>query len=72
MEQTGKSEKDVRAALMAILEANSAQIAVSPEVEMTLLSAHAGEQVVVKNLRRIEVGLPFLNHQQLLREIHNK
>lgn len=69
MEKTGKSEEDVRTAVLAVLSENGMVVAREPEVDMALLSAQAGEAVVVENLRRMNEGAPHLGHDALLRAI---
>lgn len=69
--KTGKSEEDVRAALAAVLETNGCEVPVSLETQMALLSAHAGEQVVIENLNRIQKGLPHKSHRRLMEDIRS-
>lgn len=69
MDKTGKSEEEVRRSLAVILTQNGITIAREPQVDLTLLSAHVGEIIVIENLRRMEAGLPYLNHRELLQEI---
>ena len=71
MERTGKSEEEMRPAVTKAIEESGYVIAVPTNVDMTLLSARAGEQVVIENLKRIREGLPHKSHRQLMEDIRS-
>lgn len=71
MERTGKSEEEIRPAVIRAIEESGYMIAIPLNVEMALLSARAGEQVVIENLKRIQEGLPHKSHRQLMEDIRS-
>jgi|SRR3989344_3281237 len=71
MERTSKGEEEIRPAVVKAIEEAGYVIAIPPGVEMTLLSAREGEQVVIENLKRIADGLPHKSHRQLMEDIRS-
>lgn len=71
MERTSKSEEEIRPAVIRVIEEAGYVIAIPLGVEMALLSARAGEQVVIENLKRIYDGLPHKSHRQLIEDIRS-
>lgn len=71
MERTSKSEEEIRPAVVRAIKEAGYIIAIPPGVEMTLLSTHAGEQVVIENLNRIKNGLPHKGHRELMEDIRS-
>lgn len=69
MEHTGKGEEEIRPAVARAIEELGYVTAVPANVDMTLLSARAGEQLVIENLKRIREGLPHKSHRQLMEDI---
>ncbi len=69
MERTNKGEEEIRPAVIRAIEEAGYIIAIPSDADMALLSARAGEQVVIENLKRIQDGLPHKSHRQLLEDI---
>ena len=69
IERTGKSEEEIRPAIIEAIEEAGYIIGIPANVGMTLLSVRAGEQVIIENLKRIQEGLPHKSHRQLMEDV---
>jgi len=69
--QMGKSKEEIRAKLMETLTTEGCEIAISTDMEITLLAAHLGEHSTIEHLKLVRQGLPYWVHWRVMQDLHS-